>query len=292
MLRTLLHFFLIGGLLFGAKALYVGRRVEGPEISVRVRTDATPLEIETSVDEAILLNEAKRYGWDKRDPIVYTHLVRNMRFIDPDSTDDDLTLYKRAIEMEMQAHDPLVRARLLYRAREALAYVPEERAPSRAELEAHRAAHPERFEREGRFRVQQVFLSRSKRGESLAADASAMRQRLSELGDAAPTGLGDPLPGLRLERSATLTELRHDYGPELASLVGEAVLGTWRGPISSVYGLHFVKVLEQQPAYVPSLDVIGAEVRGDRLREIREELSEERMAALRDAYRVRIERLP
>jgi len=292
MLRPLVHFFLIGGLLFSAKALYEGRRVQGPEITVRVPAHATASEIETIADEAILFNEAKRYGWDRRDPIVYTHLVRNMRFIEPDSTDDDLTLYERAIEMNMQAHDPVVRARLLYRAREALAYVSEERAPSREELEAHRAAHPERFQRQGRFRFQQVFLSRSKRGASLAADASAMRERLSELGDAAPAGLGDPLPGLRVERSATLSELRDEYGLELVSLVEEAVLGSWRGPVSSVYGLHFVKVLEQQPAYVPALDVIGAEVRADRMREIRAELREERMTALRDAYTVRIERLP
>jgi hypothetical protein len=292
MVRPLLHYFLIGGLLFGAKALYDARRVEKPEITVQVPANATPSEAGIAVDEAILLNEAKRYGWDERDPIVFTHLVRNMRFIEPDSTDDDLTLYERAIEMNMQAHDPVVRARLLYRAREALAYVPEERAPSREELEAHRASHPERFERQGRFRFQQVFLSRSKRGESLAADASAMRERLSELGDAAPAGLGDPLPGLRVERTATASELREDYGPELASLVEEAVLGAWRGPVSSVYGLHFVKVIEQQPAFVPELDVIGVEVRADRIREIRKELSKERMETLRDAYTVRIERLP
>jgi hypothetical protein len=292
MVRPLLHYFLIGGLLFGAKALYDARRVEKPEITVQVPANATPSEAGIAVDEAILLNEAKRYGWDKHDPIVYTHLVRNMRFIEPDSTDDDLTLYRRAIEMNMQTHDPLVRARLLYRAREALAYVPEERAPSVEELEAHRAAHPERFEREGRVRFHQVFLSGSKRGDSLAADASAMRERLSELGDAAPSGLGDPLPGLRVERWATVSALRKEYGPELASLVEEAVLGSWRGPVSSVYGLHFVKVLEQQPEYVPTLDVIGAEVRADRMREIREELSEERMKALQDAYTVHIERLP
>jgi len=292
MLRSLIHFFLIGGLLFSAKALYKGRRVEGLEITVSVPVKSTPSEIETAVEEAILFNEAKRYGWDKRDPIVYTLLVRNMRFIEPDSTDDDLTLYKRAIEMNMQAPDPLVRARMLYRAREALAQVPEERALSREELEAHRSSHPERFERPGRFRFQQVFLSRAKRGASLGADASTMRDRLSELGDQAPTGLGDPLPGLRLERSATLSELRNDYGSELASLVEEAVLGSWRGPVSSVYGLHFVKVLEQRPAYVPVLDAIVAEVRADRMREIRAELSEERMAALRDAYTVKIERVP
>jgi peptidyl-prolyl cis-trans isomerase C len=292
MLRPFIHFFVIGGLLFGVKALYEGRRVQGPEITVRVPADATPSEIEASVREAILLNEAKRYGWDESDPIVFAHLVRNMRFIEPNSRHDDLTLYERALEMNMQDHDPVVRARLLYRAGEALASVPEERMPSRADLEAHRAAHPERFEREGRFRFQHVFLSRSKRGEALAADARAMRERLARLGDAAPAGLGDPLPGLGVERAATASQLRHDYGPELASLIEEAVPGSWRGPGSSVYGLHFVKVIERQAAYVPALDVIGTEVRADRMREIREALREERLATLRDAYAVRIERQP
>ena len=292
MLRTLLHFFLIGGLLFCAKVFIEGRRGEGPEITVRVAADATDAEVEKAIREAILLNEARRYGWDKRDPIVFTHLVRNMRFIEPDSTDGDLALYQRAIAMNMQAHDPVVRARLLYRAGEALGYVPEDRMPRRDELEAHLRAHGDRFEREGRVRFQHVFLSRSKRGDALASDASAMRERLSALGDEAPRGLGDPLPGLRSEQLATPSRIKDDYGAELARVLEDAVEGAWRGPAGSVYGLHFVKVVDQEPAYVPALDVIAAEVRADRLREIREELRTERMEALRDAYSVRVERAP
>jgi hypothetical protein len=215
-----------------------------------------------------------------------------MRFIEPDTEDDDLALFQRAVEMNMQAHDPVVRARLLYRAREALAFVPDDRLPKPAELEEHRRTHGGRFEREGRVRFQHVFLSRSKRGAALAADAREMRERLAELGDRAPKGLGDPLPGLRPEQSATPSELKDDYGTEVAGVLEEAVVDAWRGPISSVYGLHFVKVIDVEPAYVPPLDVIGAEVRADRLREIRSELRQERMTALREAYRVEIERGP
>jgi len=292
MLRTLLNFFLIGGLLFGAKVFVEGRRVEGPEITVRVPMDATEAEIENTVREAILLNEARRYGWDRRDPIVFTHLVRNMRFIEPDSTADDLVLYERALEMNMQAHDPVVRSRLLYRAGESLAYVPEDRMPTREQLEAHLQAHRDRFEREGRVRFQHVFLSRSKRGDTLPADASSMREQLSMLGDEAPQGLGDPLPGLRLEQSATPSQIKNDYGLELAQAIEEAVPGEWRGPATSVYGLHFVRVIDRDPAYLPELEVIFAEVRADRLREIRDELRIERMDALRGAYTVQVERTP
>jgi len=292
MLRPLLHFFLIGGLLFGAKAVYERGRSEGPEIIVQVAAQANPSEVESAIRDAILLREARRYGWDRTDPVVYTHLVRNMRFIEPDTSDDDLALFQRAIEMNMHAHDPIVRARLLYRAGEARGLLPEDRMPTREELESHRQAHPNRFEREGRVRVQQVFLSRSKRGDALAGDARDMRKRLSELGDARPSGLGDPLPGLRVEQSTTPSDVKNSYGVDLWRVFEEAVTGVWRGPVSSVYGLHFVKVIDTEPAYVPPLEVIGVEVRADRLREIREELRKERMAALREAYRVQIERVP
>jgi len=292
MLRPLLHFFLIGGLLFSAKAIYARNRVEGPEIKVQVAADATEADVEKAVRDAILLNEARRYGWSRTDPVVYTHLVRNMRFIEPDSTDDDLTLFQRAVGMNMEAHDPIVRARLLYRSGEALDFVPEDRMPSREELEEHHRTHADRFERAGRVRFQHLFLSRSRRGESLAADAREIREQLSARGDVAPTGLGDPLPGLRPEQLATASDVKDDYGLELARVVEEAIIGAWRGPVTSVYGLHFIKVIDTEPPYVPALDVIGAEVRADRLREIREELREERMAALREAYRVQIERSP
>jgi hypothetical protein len=292
MLRPLVHFFLIGGLLFSFKAIHERSRIEGPAITVRVPAGATNVEVETAVREAILINEARRYGWDRTDPIVYTHLIRNMRFIEPDYEDDDLALFQRAVEMNMQAHDPVVRARLLYRARAALAFVPEDRMPSSAELEEHRRTHGDRFERERRVRFQHVFLSRSKRREALSADARDMRERLAELGDTRPAGLGDPLPGLRPEQSATPSKVKDTFGVELAGVVEEAVLGAWRGPVSSVYGLHFVRVIGTEPAYVPSLDVIRAEVRADRLRAIRKELQRERMAALREAYRIEIERAP
>ncbi|MDH3202640.1 MAG: peptidylprolyl isomerase [Myxococcales bacterium] len=292
MLRPLLHFFLIGALLFAGKIVFESRDGDPPEITVRMPADSTEAQVEKEIRNQILLNEARRYGWYRTDPIVFTHLVRNMRFIEPDTGDDDLTLFKRALQMNMQEHDPVVRARLLYRAREALTYVPEDRMPTREELEEHRAAHEDRFEREGKVRFEHVFLSGTKRGEALASDAVAMSAQLEALGNAAPTGRGDPLPGLRAVQSSTVSQIRASYGEELAGVIDEGVVGSWRGPVPSVYGVHFVRVLEKEPSSVPALTIIEAEVRADLLSEIKEELSKERMEALRNAYVVHVERIP
>lgn len=292
MLRPLVHFFLIGSLLFAGQTVFEARRRDPPEITVHVPIDATEAQVERAIENQILLNEAKRYGWYRTDPVVFTHLVRNMRFIEPESPDDDLTLFSRALEMNMQEHDPVVRARLLYRAREALAYVPEDRMPTEEDLEEHRTAHPDRFEREGKVRFEHVFLSGTKRGAALAGDAVAMRARLGALGEELPKALGDPLPGLRPLQSSTVSEVRAKYGEELAAVIGEGLVGSWRGPVSSVYGVHFVRVLETEPPSVPPLAIIGAEVRANLLSEIQETLRMERMNALRDAYVVHVQRNP
>ena len=63
MLRTLLNFFLIGGLLFGARVLIEGRSMEGPEITVRVAADATEGEVESAIRDAILMNRMLRTRW-------------------------------------------------------------------------------------------------------------------------------------------------------------------------------------------------------------------------------------
>ncbi len=292
MLRSLFHFFLIGALLFAGKVVFESRRGDPPQVTVHVPVDATEAQVEREIQNQILLNEARRYGWYHTDPIVFTHLVRNMRFIEPESTDHDLTLFKRALEMNMQEHDPVVRARLLYRAREALGYVPKDRMPTEGDLEEHRAAHRDRFEREGKVRFEHVFLSGTKRGDALGSDAIAMRAQLEALGEAPPKGLGDPLPGLRVVQSSTASEVQANYGRELASVVEEGILGSWRGPVSSVYGVHFVRVLEKEPPSVPALTIIAPEVRADLLSEIKEGLRKERMKALRDAYVVHVERSP
>ena len=101
MLRALLHYFLIGGLLFGGKTFYDRGRAEKPELTVEVSAEATSSSTDRAVREAILLNEARRQGWDRKDPVVYSHLVRNMRFIEPDTEDDDATLYRRGLDMNM-----------------------------------------------------------------------------------------------------------------------------------------------------------------------------------------------
>lgn len=292
MVKPLFHFFLIGGLLFGLRIAIWGPEEPPPEITVTVPASATREEVESRIREAILLAEARRNRWDLRDPIVFRHLVRNMRFIEPDTEEDDLALFGRAIEMKMHERDPIVRARLLQRAEAAMASVPDENLPSEEGLKAHRAAHLDRFQREGKVRFEHVFLSRSKRGDRLRADAETVRSRLGGLDDAqAAHRLGDPLPGVRPVQTSSLSRISRDYGRSLAEAAGRAPIGAWAGPIATVYGLHFIRVVARTPAFIPPLNEIETEVRADLITDIGRGLAAERYDALREAYVVRLERI-
>ena len=292
MVRPLLHFFLIGGLLFGVRIAIWGPEEPPPEVTVGVPVNATREQVESRIREAILLAEARRNGWDLRDPIVFRHLVRNMRFIEPDTEDDDLALFGRAIEMKMHERDPIVRARLLQRAEAAMTSVPEEHLPSKEALEVHRAAHLDRFEREGKVRFEHVFLSRSKRGGRLQTDAATVFDKIRGLDDPqAAHRFGDPLPGVRAVQTSSLSRISRDYGKSLAEAADRARIGVWEGPIETVYGLHFLRVLARMPAFVPPLSEIETEVRADLISDVARGLASKRYDALRNAYVIHVERV-
>ncbi len=292
MLRALAHFFVIGGLLFAARAGFQRLHPPPQEIRIEVAEDANEAEVEQKVREAILLREARKYEWVRRDPIIFKHLVRNMRFIEADSQEDDLRLFRRALELQLHERDPVVKARLLHRARAALSLVPEEAMPSQKELQAHRERYAERFEREGELRLEHIFLSRSRRPDSLQRDAARLASELAAGSGEGLGSFGDSLPGLRPVQSQRLAQWRASYGEPFADAAARAELNRWYGPVPSVYGLHFIRVLGRAGRFLPPLAQIEAEVRADFLADKGRALAEQRLYALREAYAVQVRRRP
>lgn len=286
-LRRLALYFGLGAALFVALRLWAWLATPPPAVVARVPRDANAAAIAQAVEETLLLEEARRRGWDISDPIATRHLVRTMQFVEPELADDAEAL-NRAIALGMHQRDPVVRARLIYRARRALASVPRSDYPDRDELEAHLAAHPERFRRPERVRIEHVFFSATRRGDALEHEA---REALGQLrAGATSEDLGDSLPDLRHFELTTVRALRNRFGKALADAVARAPSGHWLAPISSVYGQHLLRVTERVAAEVPPLDVIIEEVREDRLRELADEVREARLRALRERYEVRVER--
>ena len=253
-MRSLLHFLLLGGLLFGAQRLAAMSPLFAAPQTIHIRSDQLDRlqaawqrtqggaadaaqrqrAIQQLADEEILLREALRLGLNRSDPVVRSRLLQNLRFAYPDSAEDDDALLRKALALRMDERDFVVRQRLIQRMQQRLATGA---AVTDEALHRDVAAHPQRYATAARISFDQVFVSADVHGSEVQAAAARLRPLLGS--DAA---VGDPfLGGPRIE-GASEADLSKLFGPAFARHAMAAAPGQWTGPIASPYGLHFIHV--------------------------------------------------
>ena len=75
-------------------------------------------------------------------------------------------------------------------------------------------------------------------------------------------------------------------GADNAARILELPVGEWQGPLRSAEGLHFVRVVAKQPARLPAFEEIQNSVREDWRRTRQSEIVGQRVAELRERYRI------
>ena len=308
-----LHFVLLGGALHVLAAALrsddgAARRVvvvPAPEVErialeARRQTGREPgpeeldARIAAWVDEELLVLEARALGWHRSDPVVQRRLIQNVRFLARDAEADESDLLERAFELGLDRSDLVVRRRLAARMRLAIAGVARTHEPSEAELEALLQRQADRFREPARTRISQVFLSRDRRGEALAADArrTLARLRAERPPPESAAALGDPSLLPAQLPSSSQRELAARFGPDFGAAVMELPAGVWHGPVPSSYGLHLVWVHERREARMPPLDEVREPVRAAWLAEREREAIGDALARLRENAEIRIEGVP
>lgn len=282
----LLHFLILGGLLFWGERAFLEPE---PEVVIRLTDrDVAALAkgwqdrngqapgaellgalIDSHVRDELLLREARALGWHLTDGIVQRRLLRNQRFLESDETISDRELLDRAFEQRMDETDLVVRRRLLERMRLLVASQVRANPPTNTELADYLARNPEAFRRPERVGLSHVFLSRDSRGEDLATDSETLGRKLQEenIPPERAGELGDPfLLSHRIPLSSEAS-IGRQYGPEFAAGVLRAPEGRWSEPVPSSYGAHLVWVQERSPAQIPPLAEIKPRVEAELLRE-------------------------
>jgi hypothetical protein len=255
--EPLVHFVVLGALLFGASALWQARQRETIVIDrariealVQQRSEilgAPPSEeeqallVEGVVDDAVLLREAYRRGLEQ-DELVERHLVQKMRFI---------------LGEEIAA-------------------------PEEAELRAFFTAEAERYRNPPTVSLDQVFF------EDPAEVPGDLLERLRAGEDF--RGLGERLfmLGHRLARYS-VADLADLLGADLAREIFALPVGQWQGPFRSPHGVHLIRIAEKLPASVPAFEEVADWVREDWRHARQQELIAAQIAELRDRYRIVIE---
>jgi hypothetical protein len=269
MREPLVHFFLLAAIIFAAYGLFAGSgqptddRIEVTQAKVEQlaglfqkvwQRPPTQEELKGLVDdhvkEEILVREAVRLGLDEDDTIIRRRLRLKMEFLG-----------------------------------DAIA---EATQPTDSELSAYLERNAEKFREPPRIAFEQVYINESRRGARARPDAEAILVSLQgNAADAASAGDTTLLPAAM--EPSDQRAIAGTFGAEFAQAIAGLVPGNWQGPIASSLGLHLVRVTEQVPGRLPSLEEIKAEVAREWMNERRAEAERQRFDELLTRYKVTIE---
>lgn len=267
--KAWLHFLLIGACLYAlqqsllvpeAPIVYLPTANKIAELRVQwLRTTGRPpseqqmqLLIDNEVNQEILLQEAIRRGWHLSDGVVRERLIRDMRFLDPDSQDSDERLINTAIELELHENDLVARRRLIQRM-EMWAVAPiREQRPNEATLQALYQQQIEVLQLPPRVKFHHVFISSDKHADSQQQAQAVLQQLQQQPSIENAQSLTDPfLHGLSFNLLSEKQIARY-FGEQFARdfiqlAANSSAQSQWLGPISSSYGEHLLMIENYQP---------------------------------------------
>lgn len=249
--EPLVHFLLLGILLFGLHAALGGRLLEGRDRIV----------IDADVARAIADSQERQLGRRPSEAELRGAIQRRV---------EDLVLLAEARRRGLDEGDVIVDRRLIQKAGFLLEGAP---SPTAEELSAYYSTHADRYARPTRVVVRQRFFSGSQE------DAEA------EAAEALLTGaLGDPF-ALGRELRGTVAQVQGRLGLDVD--LAELPMGEWAGPYVSQYGAHLLRLEERSVAKGSAFD--AAAVERDWLRDERDRAREAGLARLVERASVVIE---
>ena len=275
--EPLLHFVILGAVLFGAYS-YFEPRLARPETSKQIsltRDDLLQLVlvfqsqwqrpptqaefgrlVESKVREEVLFREALAMGLDKDDTIVKRRMAQKMQFLAEDV---------------------------------AAAY-----EPTTAELEAWYEKNADKFALPSRLNFQHVYFSPDRRGEQARDDAANALAKLADqpVDSKLAASLGDPFMLQDYYADRAPEQLAKEFGPPFAQAIFRTKPGAWQGPIESGFGWHLVFVDSFVPGRAPAFAEVEADVKTAWLGEMKAEGWRKAYDAMRAKYTVSLPEIP
>lgn len=268
-----LHFVILGGALFLLRSGLAAPPAPAPA-SVSEPVPEAIAEPAPPTDDELLYREALRIGLDRELP-ARRRLIQNMRFLLADAEARDDELYRQAREIGFHRTDPVVRRYMVERMRLLARAGRGPEVFTESELRRYLRQHRERFSIPTFVRLTHVFLSRGRRGATIAAQAHRLLEtlRADRVPPAAAPAFGDPLPLGYHTGMVAASDLERIYGTGFAAEVTSLPVGAWSGPVESVQGLHLVWIHEAREAAPARL----AEVRSQVVLALAEQRAEARL---------------
>ena len=190
-------------------------------------------------------------------------------------------LYREAIEMGLDRDDQIIRRRMRQKLEFLTADLVESIEPAEDELQAYLDANPERYRQEYTISFTQVYFAEQD-GSDPVARAEATLADLAANPALNPESVGDPLMLPTVHRDLPERAVPATFGPGFAEQIVDHPLGEWRGPVTSAFGVHLVRVDAFEPGRASELsevrDAVYRDLTSDRTRGAEEQFFERLLA--------------
>jgi hypothetical protein len=268
--EPLLQFLALGAILFALYALVEKRGAEAPEKIV--------------VSSARIANLADGFSRTWRRPPGKEELENLI-----ENYIRDEVFYRAGRAAGLDRDDVVIRRRV----RQKMEFLTEEISapePSESELGSFLAANPDRFRTEDRLSFHHVYLSPSRRVDTIEQDLKQVGAAVSGAATpAAASELGDPfLLGAEFN-AVSPRDVASTFGDGFARQVFSVEQGRWQGPVASTFGQHFVFVTDRSRGSVPPLDAVRTAVVREWANARRREAEQKLYRSLRNRYEITVE---
>jgi len=270
--EPLLHFLLIGGLLFFIYNLKQEEIVANDNNSIVIS--------EANIN--LLINQWQRRWQRLPSQQELQGLVKAQIY--------EEVLYREALAMGLDKDDVVVRQRMARK----IEFISNDLAslaePTDNELQSYLDTHGEMFIVPGQITFSQIYFNTDKRGGQVLADADRLLAELPQ----SPTNidissLGDAFMGGQTYDSLKDFEVRRIFGDTFSRHLFELATGKWVGPVESGYGLHLVRIDSRNDPRIPSLAEVRDKIQNEWVAEHRRNANKAFYAELHKRYEIIVE---
>jgi peptidyl-prolyl cis-trans isomerase C len=268
--EPLLHFLLLGGLIF---ALNAWRAKERPADAAAPR-----IEVSAAVIEQLRAASERQFGKAPNAEELRGLVMAHIR---------EEVFYREALALGLDRDDTIVRQRLAQKMEFLTGDIAGAAEPADAVVREFFEKNAACYAKSGRVSFRHVYFSKEKRG--AGAEAAAAEALAALVKGASDESLGDSfLHGFEF------TEREQDdviaaFGREFAEKLATQPTGEWSGPVVSSYGLHLVRVEARMEPRAVKFDEVRETVLRDFHDERRRTANSEIFEKLRERYHVTVD---